>query len=82
MNCPLTLDLEPGFLYIMKVSNTPLMETWNLFTGSDYVLAGIGFVGLVSVVIVLRSAFGKVNNREVSRRRIIDSVTEIITEEE
>ena len=66
----------------MKVSNTPLMETWNLFTGSDFVLAGIGLVGLVSVVIVLRSAFGKVNNREVSRRRVIDTITEIFTEEE
>ncbi len=66
----------------MKVSNTPLMETWSLFSSSDFVLAGIGFVGLVSVVIVLRSAFGKVNNREVSRRRIIDSITEIVTEEE
>lgn len=66
----------------MKVSNTLLMETWNLFIESDYVLAGIGFVGLVSVVIVLRSAFGKVNNREVSRRRVIDTITEIFTEEE
>ena len=57
------------------------METWNLFTGSDMALAGIGFVGLVSVLIVLRSAFTKVNTRERVRRQAINTITEIVNEE-
>jgi hypothetical protein len=65
----------------MKVSNTPLMETWNIFSSSDVVLAAIGFVGLISVGIVFRSAFGKVNTRERARRELIDTITEIVSEE-
>ena len=44
-------------------------------------LAGIGFVGLVSVLIVLRSAFTKVNTRERVRRQAINTITEIVNEE-
>lgn len=57
------------------------METWNLFTNSDIILAVIGFVGLVSVGIVLNSASRKVNTREVSRSSRIRSIIEETTEE-
>lgn len=57
------------------------METWNLFSNSDIILAIIGFVGLTSVVIVLNSAFSNVNSREVSRRSAIRSIIEETTEE-
>jgi hypothetical protein len=40
------------------------METWNVFSGSDIGLALIGLAGLVSVVVVLKTAFGNVNTRE------------------
>lgn len=40
--------------------------TWNVFSGSDIGLALIGLSGLVSVVVVLRTAFGNVNKRERS----------------
>jgi len=57
------------------------METWNLFTNSDIILAVIGFVGLVSVGIVLNSASRKVNTREVSRSSRIKSIIEETIEE-
>jgi hypothetical protein len=44
------------------------METWNLFTFQDLALGLIGFSGLVSVVVVLRTAFGLTNKRERSLR--------------
>ena len=57
------------------------METWSLFSNSDIILAVIGFVGLVSVGIVLSTAFRKVNTREVSRRSRIQSIIEETIEE-
>ncbi len=45
------------------------METWSLFSTSDLTLAVIGLAGLVSVVVVLRTAFGNVANRELTLRR-------------
>jgi hypothetical protein len=50
------------------------METWSVFTGSDIAIALIGLAGLVSVVIVMASATGKVGKREVARRRKIDAI--------
>ncbi len=45
------------------------METWNLFSGSDIGLALIGVAGLVSVVVVLKTAFGNTTKRELTLRR-------------
>lgn len=45
------------------------MDTWNLFSGSDIGLAFIGLAGFASVVIVLRTAFGNMTNRELTLRR-------------
>jgi hypothetical protein len=40
------------------------VETWNVFSASDVAYAFLGFSGLVSVVVVLKTAFGNVNTRE------------------
>jgi hypothetical protein len=45
------------------------METWSLFTGNDIVLALVGFMGFAFVAIVLRTAFGNVDNRELTLRK-------------
>jgi hypothetical protein len=45
------------------------METWSVFSGSDIGLALIGLAGLASVVVVLRTAFGNVNKRELSLKK-------------
>jgi hypothetical protein len=45
------------------------METWSLFTASDLGLALIGVAGLVSVVVVLSTAFGNVSKREINLRK-------------
>jgi hypothetical protein len=44
------------------------METWSNFTASDLGVALIGVAGLVSVWVVLSTAFGNVAKREVSLR--------------
>jgi hypothetical protein len=44
------------------------MSTWSLFTASDLALALIGLSGLVSVVVVLRAAFGNIDTRERNRK--------------
>jgi type II secretory pathway pseudopilin PulG len=44
------------------------METWNLFSTNDLLVAVIGIVGILSVFIVLGSASGKVNKREVTMK--------------
>ena len=48
------------------------METWSLFTGNDILIGLIGAVGLISAVIVISSASGKVNRREVGLRTYLD----------
>jgi len=48
------------------------METWSLFTGNDILIGLIGAVGLISVVIVMGSASGKVNRREVGLRTYLN----------
>jgi hypothetical protein len=45
------------------------METWSVFSGSDIGLALIGLSGLVSVIVVLRTAFGNVTKRELTLRK-------------
>ena len=45
------------------------METWSVFSGSDIGLALIGLAGLVSVVVVLGTAFGNVDTRERNLRK-------------
>jgi hypothetical protein len=44
------------------------MSTWSLFTASDLALAILGMLGLLSVVIVLRTASRNVDTRERSRK--------------
>jgi hypothetical protein len=48
---------------------TTHMETWSVFSGSDIGLALIGVAGLVSVVVVLKTAFGNVTKREITLRQ-------------
>ena len=52
------------------------METWNTFTAGDLGLALIGIAGLVTVVVTLASAQGKVNRREQALRqaRIVKAI--------
>ena len=49
------------------------MDTWEIFTGNDILLAVIGLVGFGSVVIVLRTALRNVNRRE----RVLRAVKEL-----
>ena len=42
--------------------------TWSVFTASDLGLAVIGLAGLVSVVVVLRAAFGNIDTLERNRK--------------
>lgn len=49
------------------------MNTWELFSGNDILLALIGLVGFGSVVIVLRTALRNVNRRE----RVLRAVKEL-----
>ncbi len=58
------------------------MQTWNLFTGNDILIGLIGAVGLISAVIVLSSASGKVNRREVGLRTYLDMKAAEETEQE
>ena len=44
------------------------METWNLFTTHDLLVAVIGIIGILSVFIVFGSATSKVNKREVTMK--------------
>ena len=44
------------------------METWSNFSGSDLGVAVIGLAGLVSVWVVLSTAFGNVTKRELNLR--------------
>jgi hypothetical protein len=45
------------------------MQTWSVFSASDLGLAVIGLAGLVSVVVVLSTAFGNVDTRERNLRK-------------
>ena len=50
------------------------METWNLFSTHDLLVAVIGIVGILSVFIVLGSASGKVNKREVTMKEFYSNL--------
>jgi hypothetical protein len=45
------------------------METWNLFTSNDIVVAVLGILGIASVFVVFGSATSKVNKREVTMQQ-------------
>ena len=54
-------------------------QTWSNFSSSDIGLALIGLAGLVSVVVVLRTAFGNVTKRELrvkQLKKLTDDATE------
>ena len=46
-----------------------IIPTWFLFSGSDIGFALIGLAGLISAIVVLRTAFGNVANREITLRK-------------
>ena len=58
------------------------METWNSFTSNDLLYTLFGAAGLGSVVLVLRTALGNVNKREISRAQINKAIQEKIKEVE
>jgi len=45
------------------------MQTWNLFTATDLALAVVGLLGLLSVVVVLRTATRNVDTLERDLRK-------------
>lgn len=49
------------------------METWSVFSGSDIGIALIGLSGLVSVIVVLRTALRNVDRRERTLRKQVDT---------
>jgi len=57
------------------------METWSNFTASDLGVAVIGLAGLVSVVVVLRTAFGNVNKREMNIRRNVERAQSVASDQ-
>ena len=58
------------------------METWSSFTSNDLLYTVFGAAGLASVIIVLRSALGKVNKRELTRAEIKKAIQDRIAEQE
>ena len=42
------------------------MSTWNQFGTNEVILACLGMVGFLSVIAVIVTASGKMNNREMS----------------
>jgi len=57
------------------------METWSNFSASDLGVALIGLAGLVSVVVVLRTAFGNVNKREMKIRQNVKRAQSISSDQ-
>ena len=57
------------------------METWSNFSASDLGIALIGVAGLVSVVVVLRTAFGNVNKREMNIRRNVERAQSVASDQ-
>ena len=41
-----------------------MIETWNVFAGSDILLGLLGAVGFLSMVVVIVTASGRVDKRE------------------
>ena len=44
------------------------MDTWNLFTSNDLVVAILGILGITSVFVVFATATKKVNKREITMK--------------
>ena len=57
------------------------MEAWSNFSASDLGIAVIGLAGLVSVVVVLRTAFGNVNKREMNIRRNVERAQSVASDQ-
>ena len=57
------------------------METWSNFSASDLGIAVIGLAGLVSVVVVLRTAFGNMNKREMNIRRNVERAQSVASDQ-
>ena len=57
------------------------METWSNFSASDLGIALIGVAGLVSVVVVLRTAFGNMNKREMNIRRNVERAQSVASDQ-
>jgi len=51
--------------------------TWSIFSGSDIGLALIGLAGLVSVVVVLKTAFGNVTKRELRVKQLKKQIHDV-----
>ena len=52
------------------------METWNLFSSTDLVVAVLGILGISSVFVVFGTATKKVNKRELTMREFYEMVRE------
>ncbi len=52
------------------------METWNLFTSNDLVVAILGILGIASVFVVFGTATRKVNKRELTMQEFYEMVRE------
>ena len=52
------------------------METWNLFTSNDIVVAVLGILGIASVFVVFGTATRKVNKRELTMQEFYAQVRE------
>jgi len=52
------------------------METWNLFSSTDLVVAILGILGIASVFVVFGTATKKVNKRELSMQEFYEMVRE------
>jgi hypothetical protein len=50
------------------------METWNLFTSNDIVVAVLGILGIASVFVVFGTATSKVNKRELTMQEFYAQV--------
>ena len=52
------------------------MQTWNLFTNADLVVAILGILGIASVFVVFGTATSKVNKRELTMQEFSAMVRE------
>jgi uncharacterized DUF497 family protein len=54
---------------VNQTTATTPMQTWNVFTQSDAAFAAVGFLGFVSVSLVLYTALRNMVIRELSLRK-------------
>jgi hypothetical protein len=67
-NPPFHFRRKRPILYTVQ-SQTHMPDTWSQFSFTDIGIALIGLSGLVSVYVVLSTAFGNVNKRELSLKK-------------